>query len=432
MESRKINKEKENALKQLNRILNKLPNETKEFIIQAFTDKRIPKEYLLSSILFAYSNAAGLAFNLKQGGYTNYGNLYFALIGSRGDSKSPAMSLATEVLNNSDHQAYEEFERKKKEISADTLTSSEEEIVERKQHFVQNSTIEAAMFAHSKNPYSLGVFVDEFVFLIEKIANKNNSEGSQWNSFLLQGFTNQHIDISRKTTDSYRMKTSYPTLLGSIQTQLLPKLFANGNLESGLVDRILFTPRLTTNNKLSKSGIPEKTIICYNASLQNLLHYRKSIEESKTSLPLILSTDAQEMLHDYVQNLIIKQQNLPSIHKEYNSKMQINIYKLSIVLHLILNSSNRSFQDQVTVETIDLAICINEFYFTNFKLITSSKVNVIDEKIFNEVLIKKAIHNGATQTDIIALTKKSKGQVSKLWNKYLNEMEEKLETGNQI
>ena len=78
---------------QLNRILGKLPNEQKEFIEQAFIHRRIPKEYLFSSILFAYSNAAGLAFNLKEGGYTNYGNLYIALIGSRGDSKSPAMSL---------------------------------------------------------------------------------------------------------------------------------------------------------------------------------------------------------------------------------------------------------------------------------------------------------------------------------------------------
>ena len=431
MKNRELNKEKEIALKQLNRIIEKLPNEHKEFIEQAFIHKRVPKEYLFSSMLFAFSNAAGLAFNLQQGGYTNYGNLYLALIGSRGDSKSPAMSLATEVLNSSDHEEYELFERKKKEVQSAESTSTEEEIVDRKQHLVQNSTIEAAMFAHFKNPYSLGIYVDELVSLIDKISNKNNSEGSQWNTFLLQGYTNQHIDISRKTTDSYRMKASYPTLLGSIQTQLLPKLFANGNLESGLIDRILFTPRLTTNNKLSKSGLPSEIVGSYNKSLKNLLHYRKFIEADATSLSLILSEDAQEMLHDYVQNLIIKQQNLPSVQKEYNSKMQINIYKLIIVLHLMVNSADSAFQNQVTVETIDLAICVNEFYFTNFKLITSSSANIIDDKMFKEVLFKKAIRNGATQTDVIAITKLSKGRVSKIWNKHLDDMEKKLETGNQ-
>lgn len=428
MEPEKLNKQKEEALTQLYRILGKLPNEQKEFIEQAFIHRRIPKEYLFSSILFAYSNAAGLAFNLKEGGYTNYGNLYIALIGSRGDSKSPAMSLATEVLNRSDHEAYEKFERKKKEIQS--TESTDEDIEDRKQFFTQNSTIEAAMYAHFKNPYSLGNFVDELTALADKISNKNNSEGSQWNTFLLQGYTNQHIDISRKTTDSYRMELSYPTLLGSIQTQLVPKLFANGNLESGLIDRILFTSRLTTNNKLSKSAIPEVILIDYKNSLKNLLHYRKFIEADKKSLVLVLSEDAQELLHDYVQTLIIKQQQLPAIHKEYNSKMQISIYKLIIVMHLIVTSADKKFQNHVSVETVDLAICTNDFYFTNFKMIASSSVNAIDEKSFKNELFKKAINNGASQKDIIAITGLSKGQVSKIWNKHLHDLERKLETGN--
>ena len=409
MQQSKLNTDKETALQQLNRVIDKLPIEHREFIEQAFLYKRIPKEYLFSSMLFAFSNAAGLAFNLKAGGYTNYGNLYLALIGSRGDSKSPAMSLATGVLNSNDHEAYEEFEIKKKEMQSSEAI--EEETVDRKQLLVQNSTIEAAMYAHFKNPYSIGVYVDEIVSLLDKVSNKNNSEGSQWNTFLLQGYTNQHIDISRKTTDSYRMKASYPTILGSIQTQLLPELFAHGNLESGFVDRILFTSRLTTNNKLSKSRLPDETI-------------------NSESLSLNLCSDAEEMLHVHVQNLIIKQQQLPSIHREYNSKMQINIYKLIIVLHLMVNANDSGFQKPITVETIDLAMCVNEFYFTNFKMITSTSVNVVDDKIFKEILIKKAISNGATQTDVISITRMSKSQASKLWHKYLNELDMKLETGN--
>jgi hypothetical protein len=430
MQAKELIKDREKALKLLNRILDKLPTENKEFIEQAFIHKRIPKEYLLSSILFAYSNAAGLAFSLQQGGYTNYGNLYFALIGSRGDSKSPAMSLATDVLNQSDNEEYELFENNKKEQQSFMQESSDIQIADRKQFFVQNSTIEAAMFAHYKNPYSLGLFVDELSFLNDKMANKNSSEGSQWKSFFLQGFTNQHIDISRKTTDSYRMKSSYPTLLGSIQIQLLPKLFDNGNLESGFIDRILFTPRLTSNEKLSKVRLSQNIIDGYNANVKNLLHYRKSIEESKTSLLLKLGKDAEKLLHDYVQNLILKQQHLPSLQKEYNSKLQINIYKLTIVLHLLINSSGSTYQNEITINTVDLAICVNEFYFTNFKLITSSCVKSLDEKTFNDELFKKAINNGAAQRDVIAITGLSKSQVSKIWNKKLTNMERKLETGN--
>ena len=213
-------------------------------INDAFTLKRIPKEYLLSSILFAYSNACGLAFSIKAMGYINYANLYFSIIGSRGDIKSPAMDLATFPLVKYDNEKYKEFKKNNIELE-------ETEKSDRKQLFLQDATIESAIYTHYKNKYSIGIFIDELYFIIEKMANKSSTEGTAWRTFFLQGNTNKHIDISRKTTESFRIEKSYPTLLGSIQSQFVPKLFADGNLESGLIDRILFTNKLTMNNQLS-------------------------------------------------------------------------------------------------------------------------------------------------------------------------------------
>jgi hypothetical protein len=53
------------------------------------------------------------------------------------------------------------------------------------------------------------------------MANKNSNEGSLAHFFT--GNTNKHIDISRKTTDSYRIEKSYPTLMGPFK----PSLFLN-------------------------------------------------------------------------------------------------------------------------------------------------------------------------------------------------------------
>lgn len=94
----------------------------------------------------------------------------------------------------------------------------------------------------------------------------------------MQGNTNKHIDISRKTTDSYRIEKSYPTLMGSIQNQFIPKLFADGNLESGLINRFLFTSKLTSNNILSITKIAVATLKRYSASFLKLLNYRIDIE----------------------------------------------------------------------------------------------------------------------------------------------------------
>jgi hypothetical protein len=200
---------KDIAKNQLEQIIALMPSNIKNIIIDAFKHKRIPKEYLFSSILFAYCNGAGLAFSINAMGYTNYSNLYFAIVGSRGDIKSPAMDLATQPLHDYDNTNYNEHKKNK-------IDDPSYEAV-RKQLFLQDATIESALYVHHKNPYSIGIFIDELYNLVQKMANKNSNEGSAWRTFFLQGNTNKHIDISRKTTDSYRIEKSYPTLMGSIQ-----------------------------------------------------------------------------------------------------------------------------------------------------------------------------------------------------------------------
>jgi hypothetical protein len=176
---------------------------------------------------------------------------------------------------------------------------------------LQDATIESA-YMYIIKPILIGIFIDELYNLVQKMANKNSNEGSAWRTFFLQGNTNKHIDISRKTTDSYRIEKSYPTLMGSIQTQFIPKLFADGNLESGLIDRFLFTSKLTSNDTLSTIKIADATLERYSSSLLKLLNYRLDIETtSEMDRTNIKSRyDAESRMFEYSQDLINKQSKL--------------------------------------------------------------------------------------------------------------------------
>ena len=70
---------KEKSLSMLNDILNLLPKEYWNIIDQAFIHKRVPKEYLLSSILFSISTSIGLTFYIEELGYKNYA-IYISLL----------------------------------------------------------------------------------------------------------------------------------------------------------------------------------------------------------------------------------------------------------------------------------------------------------------------------------------------------------------
>jgi hypothetical protein len=406
--------DKELALAQLNSITKKLPVELSNLIESAFIHNRIPKEYLFSSILFAFSNAAGLAFSIEALGYKNYGNLYFAIIGNRGDVKSAAMKLATDIFNEYDSESY-------KNDNNDELSN-----IKKKKFLINNATIQAAIYSHYHNKFSLGIFIDELTTLIKKMSSNKNSDGAEWRALFLEGYNNNVIDLLRKTTESFRIEKSYPTLMGSIQEQFVPTLFANGNLESGFIDRFLFTTKLTSNSKITRDKIPLNFTSNYNSLLKNVIEFRKSNEDNFEEITLEFENDSEELLLQYVQKLVNNQVSESNNIKEYLSKLQISIHKLIIMVHLIKNAKYNTFRSKINSKTLNLAIEINEFYFTNFKIINSLN-NVKDsEPLDIDKIIELAIKNNASQKDIIAVTGKSKATISRKWNANLNNM--KLET----
>ncbi|TPV33223.1 DUF3987 domain-containing protein [Paucihalobacter ruber] len=417
----RIYSNKEIALIQLNDIISKLPPSISELIQEGFDHKRIPKEYLLSSILFAFGNASGLAFKTKCLSYINYTNLYFVIIGSRGDVKSPAMKLACDPLNTYDDNEYDLYIKSKPDDEDDNSFIEESKKIKRKQLLVQNATIQAVTHIHYQNPYSIGIFIDELYYLFDQMANKNSSDGTAWRTFLLQGNTNSHVDIARKTADSYRIKKSCPYLLGSIQDEFIPKMFANGNLESGLIDRFLFTTKLTNNSKISTLEIPVSVMENYKNSLTNLLKYRRSIEETQEELFINFEKAAYSKIHKYSQSLLDKIQREINVECEYISKMLISIHKLVLLCHLMIKSQNDAYQDKISAYTVELAILINEYYYTHFKIVLEKRKNNFDNKKFITEVIKKAVNNEVSQTEIVKLTGLSKSYISKLYAKQIKD-----------
>lgn len=401
---------RELAIKQLEEVIFKMPKEIQHLIQEGFLHKRIPKEYTLGAVIFAFSTAAGLSFEINAMNYTNHSNLYFALIGSRGDVKSPAIDLATAPLNKYDAEEYSKHQLIKQEDPTSTIPRS--------QIFIQDATIEAVIQVHQRNPRVVGIQIDEINILVQKMANKSNNDGIGYKTLLLQGNTNKHIDIARKTTDSFRINKSYPTLIGTLQTDFIPKLFADGNLESGLIDRLLFTTKLTNNTKLSKFSISKDVLANYSQSLMNLLESSISIWNSGEPLSLRLTDEANKKIYEYSQNLIDKQVLLTDCTREYISKMLISIHKLTLLVHLINNCKTNDYDKLISIESVDTAKLINEFYFTNFRIIAAQNEKS-EKEATDEQIVKRAIKNNAAQKDVAAVIGKNKSTVSRLYAKYL-------------
>ncbi|PQJ76403.1 DUF3987 domain-containing protein [Polaribacter glomeratus] len=410
-----LTKSKEDILKdKLEVIISRLPLGLSSLIENGFKYKRIPKEYLLSSILFTYSTATGRTFFIDALGYKNYANLYFAIIGSRGDVKTEAIKTATNPIKKADDKEYETY------LSENRTRNKEDEVVRRKQTLIQNASIEAAHQIHFENPNSIGICMDEIFGLVEKMGSSNSRDGVEWRNFLLEGYTNGVVDVSRKTTTSFRILESYPTLIGGLQHQLVKHLFANGNLESGFIDRILFTVKLTKNKVLRSEGIPTNCIESYNQSIKKLLEYKKQSEnpdEMRKQFQIYFTNDAEVMLFNYVQKLIDNQEVAKPILKEYLSKMQISIHKFCLLAFIILNASESTFKSELTTQAVELAIVLNDFYFLNFQVVIEDNFKATQKEVPVEAIIALAKKNNATQKAVVEITGLHKGTISKKWNK---------------
>jgi hypothetical protein len=416
--------DRDKSIELLNTILDTIPKEYSTLINEAHKYKRIPKEYLLSSILFAVGASTGLTFYIEALGYRNYGNLYFTIVGSRGDTKSEALKIATNPLTYQDHKSYDKFRNSVKEYNSEV-----DDEPRRKQILIQNSTIESVHKTHYENPNSIGIYIDEVYTLIEKMGNSNSRDGVEWRTFLLQGYTNAYVDVGRKTSESFRIKETYPNLLGGIQKEFIPKLFANGNLESGFIDRLLLTPSLTNNNKLIRGLISKNVIEDYNTSITNILGYKtqsETKEETIKKFKISLTEEAEDRLFEYTQALIDRKESAGVILKEYNAKMQISIHKLSLILHMMQISKDMDYTKRLEKDTVELAITVNEYYFNNFKIIIDENYKSNHKKASLDEIIRVAIKNGASQTSVVEITKVVKSTVSKHWTRIKKE----LETGN--
>ena len=397
----------------LDSILTQLPMAFNNLIDEAFIYKRVPKEYLLSGILFALSSSIGLTFYVEALGFKNYGNCYFTIVGSRGDAKSEAIKIATNPIKKMDDLDYKSYLKEKE------MHYNEDDQPKRKQSLIQNATIEAAQKVHFDNPNSIGLLIDEIYTFIVKMSNPNSNDGIEWRKFFLEGYTNGHIDIARKTTTSFRINETYPTLIGGLQHQFLHKLFSNGNLESGFIDRQFFTNLITSNKILTKGKIKTLTIQDYENAIHNVLAYKKqsqSPDELIKQFEIKLSKQAEDLIFEYTQDLINRKAKAPKIIKEYYAKMQISIQKLCVIVFMMRHATLSTFATDLSVSDVKLAIDINEFYFLNFKLIIKNNFNNNKKPVDIDVIIQMAKTNNASQKAVAEVTGLNKGTISRKWN----------------
>jgi hypothetical protein len=81
----------------------------------------------------------------------------------------------------------------------------------------------------------------------------------------------------------------------------------------------------------------------------------------------------------------------------------------------MLNASEKTFRTELTSESVELAIALNDFYFLNFQMIIEGEIDTKEKEITPEDVIALAKKNNASQKAVVEVTGLHKSTISRKW-----------------
>ena len=201
------------------------------------------KDHIASSLMFVASVAVGnsIRVELKRKWYDK-AILYMALVGKPGSNKSAPLRFAMEPLEMRDDREMEKYrkerekfnEAKRKAFKGNGYLPDEPDY---NQTIMNDFTTEVLIRQHNVNPRGLAVYVDE---LIGFIRNFNKYRTGNDEQVWTQLFNGGAVAVNRMNSVPLKINDTFIGIIGTIQPGLLPE-FAKGKMESGFLDRWLFS-----------------------------------------------------------------------------------------------------------------------------------------------------------------------------------------------
>lgn len=204
---------------------------------------KFPKIYTSCGVLCATSCAIGNVYAVEfTKEHVENAVLYMALVGGKGKNKSHPLSMTMRPLQELDDADFRNYQSRmgiyleNKELPKKERAKMAKPT--RTRRIVGDITAEALASAMSENPRGLLLYNDELIGWIKaqnQYRSGNGSDAEMWLSL----WSGKSHDVTRKTSESYRITRPFVSVCGTIQPTIIPALAENREA-NGFLDRILF------------------------------------------------------------------------------------------------------------------------------------------------------------------------------------------------
>jgi hypothetical protein len=398
-----------------------LPKNYQTYIIEASKSLSFSKDYLACTMLSTIATSIGNSLKIQvKEDYLDSPIFWFAIVGSRGASKSHPVKKVLTPLNKIDDENFKNYSI---EISNFNKLSKDDKEKNKKplfkQKIVTDFTIEALCQVIDFNKKGVLLYKDELQGVINDF-NKYNKKGSD-EEFILESFNCGSFTINRKTQDTIRLNNIFINIIGTIQDEVLTRLASN-HTDNGLLDRFLFSKSEKLAKPLTKYSMDKRYMEWWDEKVKQIdasLSYIdakdiKIVQTSEWALDYFLEIEMKDTM---IQN---NDDTLPALQKYY-AKLRTYVKRFALLICAI-EMFDYGTELVIEKEHVEKAEKLIQYFANTAKgvfvenALTNEKNEVFDKmkgKTSTEKIISLS-EKGFKNTEIAKMVGKSKQFIGKV------------------
>ena len=298
-------------------------------------DPVFAQNYLCAALLFAVSIAIGNSRILViDDNWKEPTILYMSLLGSTGAVKTPHIKFALNPLFEVDNYYLLRYRTQLYEWRRKSPDDRDNKPVA-KQLCFKDFTLEALMQTMSMSSHGLFVLADELKGWILSFNRYRQGGGDleQWLSI----FSGVPITVNRKTQDDIlHVPNPFVGVIGGLQPEILPKLFAGDKMDNGFFYRLLFVNDCNDGKPLHwgvKADLPTNAGEIWNQYIRSILDRAGYFDKPARTIAYHFMEDAWRWMYEWQNSIEDANAEQPRYLTAIFRKIQTYALRFALIIH---------------------------------------------------------------------------------------------------
>ena len=374
------------------------PIEIQNYLLKCNDTLNSSIEYMGCSMLWAMSLCVGNSFKIKvKNGWIESGILWLVIVGNQGIGKTPSINNIISPLKRINSDEYKKYKHLEKKYDDYMLLDKEQKknAIElqkpvKTQFIVNDITLEALIEMHETTKNSLGIYRDELAGWIKDMNKyRAGSDIEHW----LSSWSNDSINLTRKTAKSSFVDKPFMPVLGGVQPSIFNQFYTDDNKENGFIDRLLISYPDLVVDAYNDEELDENIINWFSEYITNffkgfLLAIKYYDDGEINSYCCYFSNEAKTEWKR-IFNEISSYQNSDDENDYLKSmfpKQKSYIPRFALLIHCLDGfSSGGEISLQIEKESILKAEKLSKYFIYNAKKIKINNIEQIEAKTIIEL-----------------------------------------------